>query len=442
MDLQQILDLGNEHYLNKNYEEALKCYTIILEAQPDLVDVWHNKGLTLTQLERFDEALEALVLPIQHNYVESILTRGSIKRSQGYYHEAMNDFGLAFLLNPNHDGAYSNYGNSLREFGMPKLGARFCQIAQDFNPTSPTHRLNESVCHLMAGDLVEGWKKYDGRWFYQSDKSFKPQLPGIEYDGTQDLINKTVFVYTEQGFGDAIQFARFIPMLQNRGAKVNMYCRSEVNRFLTYNLPGVSITSDSESPQQYHYHVALMDLPKCFGINIDTIPQVNYSVADDEVANWFSITGPKTKPRVGIVWSSTRAAWTTRFRNVPLELLLSIGNDSIELVNLEYDVDEDTISHLNSHGVKVYNEHIKDFYSTAGLIKTLDLVVTVDTAISHLAASMNIPTWVMLADYAVDWRWFLNRTNSPFYESVHLFRQTGQGWEPVIADIKSRLDTK
>ena len=111
-------------------------------------------------------------------------------------------------------------------------------------------------------------------------------------------------------------------------------------------------------------------------------------------------------------------------------------------MNLEYDVDEDTISHLNSHGVKVYNEHIKDFYSTAGLIKTLDLVVTVDTAISHLAASMNIPTWVMLADYAVDWRWFLNRTNSPFYESVHLFRQTGQGWEPVIADIKSRLDTK
>ena len=100
MDLQQLLIQGNEHYLNKNYEEALKCYTIILEAQPDLVDVWHNKGLTLTQLERFDEALEALKLPIENNYVESILTRGSVKRSQGHYHEAMDDFGLPFLINP------------------------------------------------------------------------------------------------------------------------------------------------------------------------------------------------------------------------------------------------------------------------------------------------------------------------------------------------------
>jgi hypothetical protein len=294
----------------------------------------------------------------------------------------------------------------------------------------------------MAGNLVEGWKKYDGRWFYQSDKSFKPHLPGEEYDGTQDLTGKIIFVYTEQGFGDAIQFARFIPMLQSRGATINLYCRSQLNRFFTYNLSNVNITSDSESPQEYHYHVALMDLPKCFNISIETIPQVNYGVAEDEVANWANIMGPKTKPRVGIIWSSTRVAWTTRFRNIPLDLLLSIGNDNIDLVNLEYDVDADTISHLNEHGVKTYNEHITDFYSHAGLIKNLDLVVTVDTAIAHLSASMNIPTWVLLADYAMDWRWFLNRDDSPFYQSIHLFRQTGQGWEPVINDIKSRLDTK
>ena len=439
MDLQQILDEGNNHYHNKNYIEALRCYTIILEENPNIIDVWHNKGLTLTHLERFDEALEALEVPIKNNYVESILTHGSVKRSQGYYREAMMDFGKAFMLNPTHDGAYSNYGNSLREFGIPALGAYFCQIAQELNPDNPTHRLNESVCHLMKGDLIEGWKKYDGRWFYQSDNSFKPNLPGEEFNGQQDLAGKIVFVYTEQGFGDAIQFARFIPMLQQRGATVNLYCRKEVERFLKHNLPEVTITSDTELEQRYNYHVPLMDLPKCFGITIHDIPAINYNVDDAEIASWSNILGNKTKKRIGIVWSSTRVAWTTRFRNIPLPQLLSIQNEDIEVVNLAYDVTTEEIDLLESSNVRVFNSELKDFYSTAGLIKNLDLVITVDTAIVHLAASMNIPTWVMLTDYGVDWRWFLDRDDSPFYPSVRLFRQKSQGWQTVIDDIKTTL---
>lgn len=437
MDLQAEFELGNQCYVEQNYTDAIEHYQNVLSVIPDQVDVLHNYALSLHQLGRDHEALALLSLPVEMGNVESCITRGAINRTLYNYEDAKNDFAKAFLLNPNNASACGNYGNTLREFGQPIEAIAFCKLAQHLNPHAPIFRLNESIAHLTAGNLLAGWEKYDGRWFYESETSLKPVLEGPEFNGTQDINGKIVFVYGEQGFGDCIQFSRYIRLLTERGAIVHLFVREPIARLIQHSFPDIVVTSTTNI-KQYHFHVPILDLPKCFATTIDNIPPLNLSIDNSEVEKWNTRLDKHDKLRVGIVWSSTRAAWTTRFRNIDLCELLSIKNDNVELYNLEYDYIEHS-EILVENNVKIVQDHISDFYDTGALISNLDLVITVDTAAAHLSGGLGVPTWVLLSDYAVDWRWFLDRTDSPFYPSVKLFRQQGKGWSTVLDSIRQEL---
>lgn len=436
-ELNQIFQQGNAYYIEKNYTKARECYEQVLLHDPVNTIVLHNHGLTCTHLADYEQALKSFELPIKNNHTESLISRGSVLRTLGYYKEAMADFARAFIMDPEHANAYSNYGNSLREFCKPEIAIPFFQVAQKLNPNEPSYRLNESVAHLMAGDLISGWDKYDARWYYDSDVSFKPVLPKEEYNGTQDIKGKTLLVYCEQGFGDNVQFCRYINLLD---ANVILHTREPLKKFLQYNLPNVKVVTDLNGID-YDYHCPMLDLPKIFKTTIDTIPPTSLTVDDNDVLQWSKLLGVKSKMRVGIAWSSTRASWTTRFRNIDIPTLSNIGNDNIELVSLGHGITDEEKMLLEKHNVKDYTEYIQNFYDMACLIKNLDLVVSVDTAPVHVSASMGVPTWVMLSDYGVDWRWFLNRNDSPFYPSVLLFRQiNNSGWQPVVESIKTKLE--
>jgi tetratricopeptide (TPR) repeat protein len=252
-----------------------------------------------------------------------MLSKGAALRSLGRYEEAMCEFFNSMVTDPTNAKAYSNYGNSCREFGLPELAIRYFDVALKIDPNDPTFKLNHSVAHLLKGDLINGWKNYDGRWFYESDVSFKPQLPGDEYNGTQDVNDKIICVYCEQGFGDSIQFIRFVKLLQNRGARILLVTRPELVSLFQYNFPEIDIRTGYDN-LAYHYHVPLMDLPKCFNTTIDTIPDSDpyLSVSNTVVENYRQLLGEKTKKRIGIVWSSNSIAFTTRFRKIPLEKML------------------------------------------------------------------------------------------------------------------------
>ena len=256
-----------------------------------------------------------------------------------------------------------------------------------------------------------------------------------EYNGTQDINSKIICVYCEQGFGDSIQFIRFVKLLQNKGARILLVTRPELVTLFQYNFPEIDIRTGYDN-LAYHYHVPLMDLPKCFNTTIDTIPSPGpyLSVSNSVIEKYNQLLGPKLKKRVGIVWSSNSIAFTTRFRQVPLEALLKTLFLNVELVNVKYDTTPEEIDLLNRYNVKIVPQ--SNFEDLAGIIKNLDLLVSVDTVHAHLAGSMGIPTHVMLADYGMDWRWFLHRRDSPFYECVKLFRQHGDSnWLPVFRDI-------
>jgi len=321
----------------------------------------------------------------------------------------------------------------------------FMRIARSLKPNDPNFELNECVCHLMKGDLLAGWELYESRWFFQSEVSMKPNLQGPEYDGSQDINGKVVLVYYEQGFGDNIQFSRYIKLLQEKGAIVKLITKQATFELFRYNFPDVEVL-DSDAPVPgYHYHVAIMALPRCFKTTIDTIPYPTPYLDVDEglKQSWKTKLGPKTKKRIGLLSSPNKVAYITKFRRIELEKLLSITSDDYEFISLSYEVDDEILASLNKHNVRDFHEELTGFYNTAGLISQLDLVITIDTVIPHLSGAMGIPTWVMLSDYGSDWRWFLNRSYSPFYNCMRLFRQNGDGkWDSVLESIKLALDNK
>lgn len=435
---------GNIHYMAKEYYEASECYKRAIEQEPNNFIIYHNLGITLCQLGQDEEALKYFELPCQYGYVESFLSRGTALRSLGRYKDALATFAQTFVLDPRHPTAYSNYGNTLREFGLPDIAIPFLKLAQELKPGDVNFALNESVCHLMKGDLVEGWKKYYARWWYQSDKSFKPQLQGPEYDGTQDIQGKIVLVYYEQGFGDSIQFVRFAKVLQARGAMVVLVTKPQLYDLFKHSLPEIKVINADEQLPPYHYHVALMDLPKCFNTGINSIPYDTpyLSVSNELKQEWQQRLGTKKKKRIGLLWSPNKAAFITRFRRIELEQLLSIVSNDYEFVSLSYEVDDEILDLLKKHNVKTFHENINGFYNTAGLISQLDLVISIDTVIPHLSGALGVPTWVMLTDYGCDWRWFMNRTDSPFYSCMKLFRQQNGTWDNVLQDIKQELSQR
>lgn len=442
-ELNDIMQQGVAYYTEGQFEKAADCFKTITEHDSTNAVIWHNYGLCLIQLGLFEESITALNFPIHQGHIESYLSRGSAYRSLGRYQDALRDFASCLMADPTNAKALSNYGNSMREFGLPSAALPFFERALSIEPNDPTFRLNESVAHLLNGDFTNGWKNYDARWFYQSDASFKPNLPGDEYNGTQSIIGKIVCVYCEQGFGDSIQFVRYVKILQAMGAKIILITRPPLVALFEHNFPDVEIRT-SYNDLAYHYHVPLMELPKCFNTTVDTVPYPDayLNISNNLVQKYERQLGQKTKKRVGIVWSSNSIAFITRFRQAPLEPLLQMLSEvDCEIVNVEFDLSSEEHALLNKYGVKIMEQD--GFDDTAAIIKTLDLMITVDTVYAHLAGSLGVPTYVMLADYGMDWRWFLNRTDSPFYNCVTLFRQHGdRSWLPVYQDIKKCLTTK
>lgn len=442
MNLKQLYEEGNEHYLGGRYKEARRCYEKVLSVEKNDIVVWHNNGLACFQMGDHEAAIKNFDYPAAKEYTESLIGRGASYRSIGKYKEALRDFAMAFVIDPYHGVAYSNYANSLREFGKPDLAIPFLQTAIKLNNTDEQIKLNLAVSYLALGEFDKAWEYYESRWYFNATTSFKPQLPGPEFNGTQDVKNKIVLVYGEQGFGDNIQFARYLTILENRGAKVIFACRPQLVKFLSYNFPNVHVYESTDSIPPYDYHVPLMSLPQVFGTTIDTIPSPEkYLIAPpDAIKKWADKLGPKSKLRVGITWTGTKVAFITKFRRMPLTEMVRLGSANVQLVNVTYDVTPEEKKIMADNNILDFSPHITDFEDNAALIANLDLVVTVDTVTAHLAGALGVPTWVLLANYGCDWRWFLHRTDSPFYTCVKLFRQKEDStWSPLIAEISTIL---
>lgn len=376
---------------------------------------------------------------------QELIDLGITAREQTEPEKCLAYSGQAFIVNPDGAAAFNNYGNTLREMGQPQRAIPFLQHAVLLDPSMDTAKFNLAVATLLAGDLKTGMIQYESRWNFEHLQGLLPKFSQPAWRG-EDLTDKTIMVLGEQGHGDVLHFSRFVAELKKYNPKkICFQVGPDMIELMQSSkiFQGIEV-SDYPNGAVFDTWSMLMSLP--IGLNKDysnlNSPLQYLDAPQRCIKEWHERLGTKTRQRIGIGWSGRRDTWINRHKAVKFENMVNLirRNPDHQWINLQADATEEENSVLTELGVDQYPNTIKDWSDTAGLIHHLDLVIGVDTSISHLAGAMGKPLWVMLPQYALDWRWLLDRDDSPWYPSAKLFRQPVRGdWNSVIDKITQYL---
>jgi hypothetical protein len=375
--------------------------------------------------------------------VEHLIEQGNQHRADNQPAQALACYAQAFAEDFNSAAAWNNYGNVIREMGYPDRAIPFLEQAIRIDADHATARFNLAVALLLMGDYEQGWPAYESRWNFEHLAGTLPAYHQPRWQG-EDLKGRTILIIGEQGLGDCIQFVRYMEPLQALGARIILQVPDALISLFQIE-GGVTIGFDQPVPD-FDTWCPMMSLPAVMKTTVASIPRsLTYiQAAAPAVSDWQDRLGSRTRLRVGVSWSGRRDTWINQHKSVPFELIAEMiqQNPQYQWVNLQVDVDEAQSRILAESGVSTYPGTIQCMADTAALIACLDVVISVDSAVSHLAAAQGRPTWIMLNDYAVDWRWFRDRGDSPWYPTVKLFRQPCQGdWRSVLDRIQRFLPT-
>jgi tetratricopeptide (TPR) repeat protein len=460
--------------------EALLCFRHAVELDPGHGEAAYRAGVLLQEEQRFDEALAYLdrSADAQPDHSPTFAMRGFVRASLKRYEEAIGDYELAIRLGPDNEETFSNLGNAFRALGQLEMAlvwydrslalkptianatnraltlnelGRFLearvayQHAMSIDPTNPSLVWNLALFQLWLGDFEAGWRGREARWNVPGIAKGYPHLDTPMWVGEEPVEGKTVAVCQDEGVGDVIQFARYIPMLAARGARVILVVNQELCPLLS-GLSGVSHCLPKKQGMvvpPFDLHIAIDSLPLAFGTRLDTIPPgTNYLPPPEAhlVQAWEERLGAHDRLRVGLVWSGNPRHMNDRNRSMPLRLLSELLNVDAMFLSLQKNpkpADAETLRECKS--IVDHSALLTDFAETAALVSCLDLVISVDTSVAHLAGALGRPTWILLP-YVADWRWLLGRDDSPWYPTVRLFRQTEtREYGSVIARMRNEL---
>jgi tetratricopeptide (TPR) repeat protein len=443
-------------------------------------DAAYTAAVLLKQEGRFDEALVHLdrSAHAQPDHAPTFAMRGFVRASLKRYEQAVADYELAIRLDPQDADACSNLGDALRALGrlekalvwydrslalkpnianatsraltLAELGryleARAAyQYATGIDLKNPSLVWNLSLFQLLLGDFEAGWRGREARWHVPAVVHGYPRLDTPMWIGEEPIAGKTVVVCQDEGVGDAIQFARYIPMLAAKGARVILVVNAELCVLLS-RLSGVAHCLPKKQGMvvpPFDFHIAIDSLPLAFGTRLDSIPTgTGYLPAAEphRVQAWEDRLGRRERLRVGLVWSGNPRHANDRNRSVPLQLLSGILEVDASFVSLQKNPKADDAEMLRQReDIADHTAELTDFAETAALVSCLDLVITVDTSVAHLAGALGRPTWILLP-YVADWRWLLDREDSPWYPTVRLFRQTEtRDYARVVDRVRTEL---
>ncbi len=427
----------------KRTTEALDSFDRALRIRPDYAEALNNRGTALRQLKRFDEALESAdrSLRVRPGDVQTLHNRALALKEIGRLDEALRVFDHILAQRPDYVPALTDRGavHEARGNPMGALADYDAAIARD--PNYAPAQWNRSVVLLRTGDYAAGWPAYEWRfkqtWAEQLRTFVEPQWRG------EDIAGRTILLHAEQGFGDAIQFARFAKLVAARGARVLLEVRRPLVPLMR-SLAGVDTLIEHGNPlPPFDVQCALMSLPLALGTRAETIPaEVPYLHAEpDRSAAWAARLGPRTKPRVGVVWSGSAGLSSDRLRSLTLETFLNAIPPGVEVHTLQKDVRPADAATLKTRPeIFDHTEAQTSFGEAAALIDHLDLVVSVDTSLAHLTGAMGKQAWILLSHVA-DWRWLTDRSDSPWYPTMRLFRQPTPGdWTTVLAKVRGEIE--
>lgn len=374
--------------------------------------------------------------------VEALIEQGNEFRSKHQPVDALRCYAQAFVANPDSIGAFNNYGNVLRECGQPARGIPFLQAAVAMSPDFVTAKFNLAVAYLLMGDYERGWPAYESRWQYEHLNGLLPKHSQPRWTG-QDLKDKTILVHGEQGLGDVIQFARFVRNLNDLGANVILQVNNNVGPLFS-DQKKFKVIMDNQVPDEFDYWTPIMSIPGYLGITLENFKhELQYLIpAAASVQKWNKELGLKKQLRVGVCWSGRKDSWINQHKSIPFETMLTLikRNSDYEWINLQVEATTEELQQLKAAGVNLVASSVQNFQDTAGLMMHLDVVISVDTAVAHLAGALGRPVWIPLSFYGLDWRWLLDRKDSPWYPSARLFRQQQMGnWAQPLEQIHTHL---
>ncbi|HLJ95250.1 MAG TPA: tetratricopeptide repeat protein [Gemmataceae bacterium] len=425
-----------------NGDAALASYEQALRLQPNYAEAHYNRGLVLAKMEKLDEAIASYheALRLRPDYAEAYNNLGVALGNKGQLEESVACLREALRLKPDYAEACYNAGlvlvssGSLRVQEQKLKEAIACyQQALRIKPDYALAHKDLAMAWLRLGDFEQGWPEYEWRW--QCPDVPNPTFAHPRWDGTP-LAGRTILLHAEQGLGDTLQFIRYAPLVQQTGGKVLAICQPSLFHLLSRS-PGIDdlLTTGSRLPD-FDVQAPLLSLPGIFRTTLATIPaQVPYLFADPQLRDqWQMEMNRRPGFKIGIAWQGNPAHVQDRRRSLPLagfEPLTRLERG--ELYSLQVGPGVDQLAHVGFPVIDLGSRfNPACFQDAAAAILALDLVITVDSAIAHLAGGMGIPVWVLLP-YVPDWRWLLEREDSPWYPTMRLFRQAErEDWDGVI----------
>jgi tetratricopeptide (TPR) repeat protein len=482
---------GNSLRILKHYAEAICSYDQAIAAMPQIAEPYFNRGLALHELKRYEAALASYdaALAIRPEYAEAHLSRGNALERLHQPEAALVSFSRAIELKADYAEAHCNRGNVLS--GLGRLDAalasydaaisiapayadahcnrgnllgdmmRFEEALQSFDraiavdPGYAQARFCKSLVSLLLGDWDCGWREFEWRWTNEHCASSREKREFSQplWLGEQPLAGRTLLLHSEQGLGDIIQFCRYATLVAERGARVVLEAPPSLANLLR-SLQGVAqVVVHGEMLPPFDYHCPLLSLPLAFGTTPATIPaQLSYLRSSAARATyWRDKLGERNRPRVGLVWSGGSRPdqpelWAVNDRrNIRLTEMAALMHPGLEFYSLqkgepaESELTKLKVNGWNGPELIDFTGELHDFEETAALIEQLDLVISVDTSTAHLAGAVGKPVWI-LNRFDTCWRWFLDRTDSPWYPTARIYRQhRARDWSDVVSRVRADL---
>lgn len=400
-------NLGVAYYEVGDYRAAARSYERALAHDPRFAEAWSNLGNALRAQHKLEEALVAYdrALAIRRDYADAHANKASTLHLIGRIDEAMDTYRHAIALDPMQANAHSGL----------------------------------SLLLLLKGKLDLGWFEYEWRW--RSTEMPARRVAGTLWEGDR-APGKRLFIHSEQGLGDALQFVRYLPLLIERGASITLLVPETLRALIAASMPAVTLSDEKAPAPPYDRHCPLLSLPRLFRTTMETIPaEVPYLKApQDRAARWSERFGDARGLKVGIVWAGNPKHINDPARSIAIETLAPLFSvPETRFYSLQVGPRAQDMTRLGNVGVTPLASELVDFAETAGVVSHLDLVVTIDSSVAHLAGAMGKPVWV-LTPAVPDWRWLFEREDNPWYPTARLFRQQQRlQWAPVIERVAQEL---
>ncbi len=438
---------GNVLQKLKRLHAALGAYEAALALSPDHPDISTNRGVAFYELGRNAEALAAYetALCLKPDFPQALLNRANVFLRLAQPALALADCDAALRLMPDYLEALSSKGIALRDLGRFEEAIAAFDRALALAPGFAHARNNRAAVRMLLGDFERGWEDYEFRWIGGDTPKRELKLPLPEWSGTVRP-GEHILVFDEQGFGDAIQFSRYLPPLVKAGAKVTFFCRKALHRLLGTLDPAISLVDTIVAVEAFDSQIALSSLPFVLQTRIETIPRATpYLFAEAErTLLWTTRIGGEGF-KIGICWHGNQNLRADPARSIPLALFAPLSSiEGVRLIGLQIGLGVEQLDGLPpSCRVETLGDDFDAgpdaFLDTAAVMAGLDLILTCDTSIAHLAGALGRPTWLLLKPIP-DWRWLLDRTDSPWYPTMTLFRRTeAEDWSDLFVRVAAAL---